>query len=710
MFGRRGLASAGAIAMAVAVGLAAPSASTAADAATGTAQATSTAQATAGGDPVLAFAHQNSDLLYGTAYRAAVRNLTETNTVPYDPNVYDTSGLMSDPPGTFIKAGGGYPQPWTRDASLNTWNAANLLEPDAARNTLWSVVDKDADGQLVVQQDNQQWDQVIWVTGAWNHYLVTGDRTFLGEAYQASVNTLHARETAASRGADFGFNTTYGLFEGLGFFNDGVAGYPSPPVEGDDALGAGAGSYPAIRSAMMLSTNEVYYEAYVDAADMAKSLRRPAAEVRGYQAKAAALKKAINTYLWLPKEGRYGYFIHNGDALQGQVDDHEEGTGLAFALMFGIASPQQAREIVAHTHTSTWGITDTYPTEARYSEAEPGRHNAMVWPMVQGMWASGLADVGAQVPFAQEVGRLAELADNSSGFYEIYNADTGAQSGGWQAGTAWGSQPDQTWSATAYLRMIYDGVFGLDFTTSGIGFAPSLPAGWGDVTLSGISYRQADLTVRLHGAGNVVSGFTVDGRRTDHHSVPADLTGRHTVDITLTGAPRADRDGDHVLDAADTCPDQPGTAALHGCPAPTRLQAEDAINRGGTKVSTNDVIYGADAHTGYDGRGYVDGIWQQGASSTFPVHRAKTGAATYDLTIRYANASGDGRTLSLYADGAKVRQVQLPPVGTAGDWNTWGQTTVTGLTLSGAEPTVTLKWDAGDTGQVNLDWVGLTAG
>jgi hypothetical protein len=27
-----------------------------------------------------------------------------------------------------VRAGGGYPQPWTRDASVNSWNATSLLD------------------------------------------------------------------------------------------------------------------------------------------------------------------------------------------------------------------------------------------------------------------------------------------------------------------------------------------------------------------------------------------------------------------------------------------------------------------------------------------------------------------------------------------------------------------------------------------------------
>jgi hypothetical protein len=135
------------------------------------------AAATGTARPTLTFADTTTQAELGTAYTKALSNLLDTNTVAYDPATYNSSGLMTTDPQTFIKAGGGYDQPWTRDAAVNSWNAASLLEPKQAANTLWSAVTKQADGQLIVQQDNETWDQVVWMTGAWNHYLVTGDQT-----------------------------------------------------------------------------------------------------------------------------------------------------------------------------------------------------------------------------------------------------------------------------------------------------------------------------------------------------------------------------------------------------------------------------------------------------------------------------------------------------------------------------------------------------
>ncbi|MCO5999026.1 MGH1-like glycoside hydrolase domain-containing protein [Actinoallomurus rhizosphaericola] len=655
----------------------------------GTAGATTGASAPS--QPSLEFTNPNSQALFGTAYEAALKNVLQTNTIGFDPAVYNKSGLM-DPGVGILRAGGGYPQPWTRDASVNSWNAASLLSPAVARNTLWSAVDKDAGGDLRVQQDDQQWDQVIWVTAAWNHYLVTGDTAFLRAAYQTAADTLTIREHATTAG----YNSTYGLFTGASFFNDGIAGYPAPPADATESVSTGSMPWPGVATGMFLSTNEVYYAAYVNAANMAAKVGRPASEVASYRSKAARLKAAINKRFWNPKTGLYDYML----LADGTTGPYQEGTGLAFALIFGIANKSQAKSILAHADEMTWGMPDTYPNWARYSDDQPGRHNAIVWPVVQGLWAKALAGQGAQEAFASETARLAKLGDDNSGFWEIYNGHTGVVDGGWQrlgdtVKFHWGSEPDQTWSATAFLNMIDSGLFGLNFGDRSLSVTPTLPAGWGDVTLRGLHYRDATLTIALHGAGTRIRSFTVDGRRVHGDSVPASLTGEHTVDVTLAGAVDKDRDGDGVPDSRDRCADTAGTKALGGCPDPGHIEAEDALNTGGVKTNVN--------HSGYSGRAFLDGLWAQGAASSYTLHRETAKPGLGSITLRYANANDDARTMTLSVDGRKTRQVTFPKV--SDSWDGWGTVTVADIPVSGYDPVVTISYEPGDNGSINLDWL-----
>ncbi|WP_326667435.1 MGH1-like glycoside hydrolase domain-containing protein [Streptomyces sp. NBC_01257] len=476
----------------------------------------------AGGRPAIEFGG-GQDPLLGGAYRSALKNLLDINTVPYDPAQYNQTGLMTDSPGTFIRAGGGYEQPWTRDASVNSWNAASLLSPDVARNTLWAVCRRQDDGSLIVQQDNQWWDQIVWAVAAWQHYLTTGDREFLNDAYQAAANTLRADRSQH-------FNEKYGLFEGPAFLQDGIAGYPSPPYDPGNTSSFVL-DHPGTDKMMCLSTNCLFHAGYLACAEMADETgdRRSAA---GFRVAAARLRTAINTRIRRPGTGGYGYFIHGTGERAGRLETYQEANGLAFAVLCGVASPHEVRALLGATHHEPHGVVNVWPHFSRFDDAHPGRHNVIVWPMTVGMWGHAAAIGGRIDLLAQAVTDIASLEHRDGRFWEIHNARTGAVDGGWQTGHQWDSQPDQTWSATGYLRLIHQGVFGITHERDRLRFAPSLPPGWGPVTLSGLPYRRATLDITLTGAGHRVASSTVDGRR--RTTVPSDLEGRHQVHIELT--------------------------------------------------------------------------------------------------------------------------------------------------------------------------------
>ncbi|HEY1699490.1 MAG TPA: hypothetical protein VGG75_07240 [Trebonia sp.] len=481
--------------------------------------------------PTLTFENESLQNTIGTAHEAALTNVIGMNTAYADPSTYDLASRVTYPPGSLAIAGGGYPQPqrWTRDASVNSWNAISLLSPVVGHNTLWSVVDTQSDGSLIVQQgDDEWWDQVVWVISAWNHYLVTGDKDFLTDAYSVAVNTVSLRKSQ-------NFNSNLGLFEGPGFMNDGISAYPSPPWEsGIDS--SSVLDYPGASNLLCLSTNCLYYGAYRALANMAQVVSEGSAA--SYDAAATALRTSINKNFWRPGAGLYGYLIQGpGSTLAGQLDDHQEGGGLALAIILGVATGTMTRSVLANAHWQPHGVVNVWPDLPMYPDGEWGRQSSL-WPMVHSMFGHAAARGGRVDLLGRAVTDLTELVSGSNyHFYEIYNSVTGVEDGGWQtdgtgAITHWVSQPDQTWSATGYLRMIYRGLFGLTFTTEGLGFVPSLPSGWGPVTLAGLRYRDMVLDITVTGEGNVVRALTVDGQSAPGN-LPVTGTGQHQVQITL---------------------------------------------------------------------------------------------------------------------------------------------------------------------------------
>jgi hypothetical protein len=123
-------------------------------------------------------------------------------------------------------------------------------------------------------------------------------------------------------------------------------------------------------------------------------------------------------------------------------------------------------------------------------------------------------------------------------------------------------------------------------------------------------------------------------------------------------------------------------------------QAESAALSGGAKVNMD--------HTGYSGTGFVDGYWTQGATTSFTVNVASAG--NRDVTLKYANANGSASTISVYVNGTKIRQSSLPNLA---NWDTWGNK-VEALNLNAGSNTIAYKYDAGDTGNINLDQITIS--
>lgn len=461
----------------------------------------------------------------GAAHQLALENLLTLNTIRDPKQDHNRSGLFRDPPGTFIRAGGDYQTPWTRDTSINSWNAASLLSPAVALNTLWAVLER-RDGKLIVQQDNQWWDQVIWVPAIWNHYLVTGDASVLAPAYEAAVQTLAERRAK-------NLNAKFGLFAGPSFFNDGISGYPPPLSEPGGGGPSFVLDHPGTDKIMALSTNCVYVGAYRAAADLARELHRPSEEAEKLDGQADALKSAINERLWIPDASAYGYFLHGAGPMEGKLEKFQEGTGLSFAILFGMADAARARVLVASAHREPKGIPSIWPPFPGFSVDHPGRHNNVIWPLVNGLWAHAAATTGATETAADEIVGQAKLALESRDFREIYNAQTGAVDGGWQGGH-WQSAEHQTWSATSFLRALYLGVFGMQFERDGVRFSPHLPEKWSGITLTGLPYRSGTLDLTLTGQGSRVTSVFLDGRRTEGAFLSAaDLAGKHRIELAL---------------------------------------------------------------------------------------------------------------------------------------------------------------------------------
>ncbi len=370
-----------------------------------------------------------------------------------------------------VMAGLDYATPWTRDSAINVMNAVAYLDIDIAKNTLKSVVENRGGKNFI---GDQYWDCVIWVLGANKVWEVSRDKEFLKFSFETVSNTLALLEEEE-------FDHSLNLFRGPAVYGDGVAAYPDKyhNENMNSAIWTWQDSHPEYKvdkgyglPMMALSTNCLYAEVYKVMAEMAKELGLNGSV---FKEKSENMKKAINKHFDSSESVGYDYLY--------KECAYQEGLGLAFSVLFDIADNKKAQQIAQNSYISNNGIPCVWPSFERYKDKGYGRHSGTVWPHVQGYWAMAMKKIGEQDKFEKELFCLAENAVRDLQFVEIYHPDTGMPYGGVQeaefAGgyTVWKSCDYQTWSATAFLNMVYEGIFGISVKNGKITYSPVLPKG-----------------------------------------------------------------------------------------------------------------------------------------------------------------------------------------------------------------------------------------
>ena len=416
-----------------------------------------------------------------------------------------------------LLAGLDYDKPWTRDAAFNTWFAGAALAPEVARNTLLAVLTRDAHGLRI---GGEYWDAIVWTVGAWQLYLQTADRDFLDTAFEVTRNSLRFFEGTEQDPRD-------DLFRGGSCFQDGVAGYPDRFA---DSSTSGIADYvrkhPEARIPVgyglpmkALSTNCLYAEAYRLAGLMAHASGETSAH---WAQQAEKMNTAIRTHFWNADSGTFRYLL--------EADEdpaRQEGFGHAFALLFGIATPEQARSIFAHQHLTPHGIPCVWPNYARYGNPAVrtfGRHSGTIWPQVNAAWSAAAATHGRHDLAWRELQLLAAKAARDSQFAEIYHPLDGRIYGGLQEMpqngkgiVEWLACRRQTWCATGFIYMITHTLFGLRPGPTGLRFDPWLPPGLDRVELTGWPWRQTFVNLVVERAPD---GVRVNGTPAQSMHIP----------------------------------------------------------------------------------------------------------------------------------------------------------------------------------------------
>lgn len=223
------------------------------------------------------------------------------------------------------------------------------------------------------------------------------------------------------------------------------------------------------------------------------------------------LAQAINDRLWLPSKGYYSQYLCGRFKLMRSPAASGLGNALAAASR-NIATEEMARRIVAGLPRTPYGISRSMPIPHGSAAETESAIGQSLWAAACSRAANGRALWNAFSVLLRSVG-LAAI----------------------------GEQPDSPDIWGAYAGAVTGILFGLDPTDKGLAVNPVVPAELGgEKTLEGLHYYNAILDITVIGTGSKVATILLDGLELRGHTVPASLTGRHSLRIEMKESPQTD--------------------------------------------------------------------------------------------------------------------------------------------------------------------------
>jgi hypothetical protein len=360
---------------------------------------------------------------------------------------------------------------WTRDLAYAADLSLALMNPTRVQNGLnfklsafRDTTEQQYDGEQIVQDTGTggSWpistDRTTWALGA-ERLLSALDgeeyNQFAERAYQAISNTLEADRLVA-------FDAKSGLYTGEQSFLDWREQTYSTWTPDD---------VNAIGSSKALSTNVVHYRAIQLAAKLAD--KYDSTNAVKYSEWAVQLKTAINQQFWNADRGMYvSYLFDNGKDIA--VDKYDM-LGEALAIVSGIATDEQAKQIMANYPHSEFGVPVYFPQQPDV----PVYHNRAIWPFVTAYSlraAHQTQNVAAANNAIQSLvrGTATNLSNMEnlewlSGKSFIIHSDHGEDPR--LDGPVINSQR-QLWSVGGYLNMIVETIFGIHTETGQLEVKP----------------------------------------------------------------------------------------------------------------------------------------------------------------------------------------------------------------------------------------------
>ena len=627
---------------------------------------------------------------------------------------------------------------WTRDISYSIIHSMAYMQPRVAMNSLLRKVNKK---KRIIQDTGTggaypcSTDRIIWAVAAWELYKVTGDKEWLQQAFSIIKNSI-----------DDDLQNIYDVKTGL--------------VKGESSfLDWREETYPAwmqpadIYESECLGTNAVHYQANRILSQMAAILHDKDAVIK-YQSTAARIKKGINQYLWMPEKKYYAQYLYGRNYKI--LSPRSEALGEALCVLFGIADGEKARQVIAHTPLTAYGISCIYPQIPDI----PPYHNNANWPFVQAYWLRAAAMAGNEKAVLESIADIYRPAALFLTNKENMVADNGDYNG-----TQINSSV-MLWSLSGNISIVHKVLFGISFNENNLSFAPFVPKAMaGKRSLQNFKYRNTILNIELNGYGNQIRSFQIDGKASTVYAVPDDLTGIHTIQIELSDNDIKEK-AIHKVENYTSLPtpellvnqDTIYWKSTPGAKAYTLLDKGKVIatttmnyyteNTKGyhefsliaidsNKVQSfaseplvvagihNPQLYEIESinppaaypYTGFSGKGFTETSTTVNRTITIPLEIKETGL--YAIDCRYANGNGPVNTenkcaiRTLQSDAKKAGTLVFPQRG-KNDWNNWGFSNSVSLQLSKGKHILTIIFEEANdnmNGEVNaamLDYLRIT--
>ena len=393
---------------------------------------------------------------------------------------------------------------WTRDVSYSTLLAMSFIQTESARKSLQVKINPR--GRIIQDTGTGgSWpvstDRIVWAVAAWEIYKVTGDERWLEIIYPVIKRSLEDDILTD-------YDSSTGLVKGESSFLDWrEQEYPLWMSPSD------------IYDSENLGTCCVHYRALRILAQIERMKNGDDAD--RYDALADKLKKGINDCLWLEDQGFYAQYLYGRQFLI--ASPRSETLGEALAILWGIASEEQAARICARMANQSYGTSCFFPNIAGI----PPYHNDAMWPFVQAFWMKACKQAG------NEKGVLHSIASiwRNAGLFLTNKENMVIYNGKWQ-GTEINSS-NMLWSLSGNLSIVYSILFGMSYETDRLCFAPFVPRAMaGTRSLNGFPYRNAILDITVEGFGSGIAAFYLDGEPA-LAEIPADLEGTHSIRIVL---------------------------------------------------------------------------------------------------------------------------------------------------------------------------------